>query len=128
MQKYNFSNVSQERGGLDTENAFKRDNSNESLYIAPSESGHDQFVFDREPMGYGGIINLMRPPPKLSPRGTQQYNFESTTGIGSYRVTPHIITQQSPFKNAAASNLNLTDTNKLTKQSAKAYVNQIKYQ
>jgi hypothetical protein len=71
MQKYNFSNVSRERGGMDTENAFRRDNSNESLYIAPSESGQDQFMFDREPMGYGGIINLMRPPPKLSPRGTQ---------------------------------------------------------
>lgn len=75
-------------------------------------------------MGYGGIINLMRPQPKLSPTGTQQYNFESSTGIGSYKVTPKIIVQQSPFKSAAAQNLTktLTDRNKLDKNSAKFYV------
>ena len=101
---------------------LRRDNSSDSVYIQGSESGYDNFTFDREPMGYGGIINKARPPPKLSPTGTQQYNFESTTGLGSYKVTPHIITQQSPFKSAATSNLTLTDKNKLTKESAKTYV------
>ena len=39
MQRYNWSNVSRERVNLGAENALKRENSNESLYILPSENG-----------------------------------------------------------------------------------------